>query len=144
MFPFPWLMRKRRGLRMWIVSLLSSSPKNGAELMKEIESSTRGWWRPSPGSVYPLLEQLSKEGLIERREDGRYELTEKTTARLESSFWPAARRPMNVDEMVAEIEGYVSYFEDLNRSDRTEIASQEERLKDLEKRIAALARAKEP
>ena len=36
---------------------------------------TRGRWRPSPGSVYPLLEDLSTEKLVKKRDDGRYELT---------------------------------------------------------------------
>ena len=38
---------------MAIVTMLASSPKNGVELMDEIERMTQGWWRPSPGSVYP-------------------------------------------------------------------------------------------
>ena len=64
---------------MAVVSMLSNSPKNGVELMDDMEKMTQGWWRPSPGSVYPLLEQLTNEGLIRKREDGRYELTEKAS-----------------------------------------------------------------
>lgn len=128
---------------MWIVSMLSSSPKNGIELINEIEVMSRGWWRPSPGSIYPLLEQLRKEGLIKKREDGRYELTEKAAERLESSFGPPFRRPLSVDDMIAEIEGYVSYLEDLARSDRSKIAPHVKKLKDFEERLAALAKSKD-
>ena len=46
--------------------------------------------------------------------------------------------------MIAEIEGYVSYFEDLSGSDRSEIAPHMKRIKDLEERLAALAEAKGP
>lgn len=59
-------MRKRRGLRMWVLTLLERSPRNGAEIMDEMEMMTKGWWRPSPGSVYPLLESLVQEGFIKR------------------------------------------------------------------------------
>ena len=62
---------------MWVFSILQQSPRNGAEIMDQIEIASQGWWRPSPGSVYPLLEQPQKEGNIKKCDDGRYELTEK-------------------------------------------------------------------
>ncbi len=71
---------KRGGLRAWILALLRQSPKNGTEIMDHIEMASQGWWRPSPGSVYPLLEELSRDGFIRKREDGRYEMTEKECA----------------------------------------------------------------
>ena len=46
---------------MWVLSILQQSPKKGAEIMDQIEIATQGWWRPSPGSVYPLLDELQKE-----------------------------------------------------------------------------------
>jgi DNA-binding PadR family transcriptional regulator len=39
---------------------------SGTELMEEIEEVTG--WRPSPGSIYPLLAKLRKESSIERVE----------------------------------------------------------------------------
>src|SRR5439155_1288151 len=68
--PFRWMMHRRRGLRTWIISILANAPKNGAEIMDEIETMTQGWWRPSPGSVYPLLDQMTQEDLLKKR-DGR-------------------------------------------------------------------------
>ncbi len=32
--------------------------------MQEIENRSAGAWRPSPGSVYPLLQQLEEAGLV--------------------------------------------------------------------------------
>jgi DNA-binding PadR family transcriptional regulator len=32
--------------------------------MQEIESRSGGLWRPSPGSIYPVLQQLEDEGLV--------------------------------------------------------------------------------
>ena len=96
-----------------MVSMLSGSPKNGVELMDEIEKMTQGWWRPSPGFIYPLLEQLTKEGMLRKREDGRYELTEKAGEELEWSFGPSFRKHPSLEEMFGEISGFVSYIEEI-------------------------------
>lgn len=36
----------------------------GSQIADEIERMTWGFWRPSPGSIYPALAQLESEGLI--------------------------------------------------------------------------------
>jgi DNA-binding PadR family transcriptional regulator len=57
--------RRRRGdVRMALLMLLAEEPRNGYQLMQEIEERSAGSWRPSPGSVYPILSQLEDEGLI--------------------------------------------------------------------------------
>jgi DNA-binding PadR family transcriptional regulator len=59
--------------------LLESEPQNGYQLIQEIERRTEGLWKPSPGSVYPALQQLEDEGLVAPNEAaGRraYELTD--------------------------------------------------------------------
>ena len=66
--------RARRGdVRAALLVLLAEEPRNGYGLMQEIESRSEGVWRPSPGSVYPALQQLEDEGLIraEERDGGR-------------------------------------------------------------------------
>jgi len=72
--------RARRGdVRGAILSLLAEEPRNGYGLMKEIAERTGGVWRPSPGSVYPTLQQLVDEGLIQQTGSGTradYALTE--------------------------------------------------------------------
>jgi DNA-binding PadR family transcriptional regulator len=61
--------RMRRGdVRAAALLLLAEAPRNGYQLMQEIEERSGGVWRPSPGSVYPALSQLEDEGLI-RAED---------------------------------------------------------------------------
>lgn len=65
-----------RGL---LLAALLRGPAHGYELMRRLEEQAGGRWRPSPGSVYPLLQLLEDEGLIHGSEaDGRkvYELTE--------------------------------------------------------------------
>jgi DNA-binding PadR family transcriptional regulator len=72
--------RARRGdVRTAILVLLAEEPRNGYQLMQEIERRSDGAWRPSPGSVYPALQQLEDEGLVRTEgEEGRraYALTD--------------------------------------------------------------------
>ena len=65
--------RARRGdVRTAVLLLLAEEPRNGYEIMQEVEHRSEGVWRPSPGSVYPALAQLEDEGLIRSQEiDGR-------------------------------------------------------------------------
>jgi DNA-binding PadR family transcriptional regulator len=63
--------RARRGdVRAAILLLLDEDPRNGYTLMQEIEERSGGAWRPSPGAVYPALQQLEDEGLVEPQEGG--------------------------------------------------------------------------
>src|SRR5579884_3382338 len=81
--PGPWGFRElggprgpraRRGdVRAALLALLAEEPRNGYGLMQELERRSDGIWRPSPGSVYPALQQLEDEGLVRQvdRESGR-------------------------------------------------------------------------
>ncbi|MGD1053125.1 MAG: PadR family transcriptional regulator [Candidatus Dormibacteria bacterium] len=63
--------RARRGdVRAAILALLREQPRNGYQIIQEIERRSGGLWRPSAGSVYPALQLLEDEGLIEGVEDG--------------------------------------------------------------------------
>jgi DNA-binding PadR family transcriptional regulator len=70
-------LRARRGdVRAAALLLLAEEPRNGYQLMQEIEARSNGVWRPSPGSVYPALSQLEDEGLVRAEEgDGRRTFT---------------------------------------------------------------------
>src|SRR5215467_6186619 len=73
--------RVRRGdVRAAALALLAEEPRNGYQLIQEIAERSGGVWQPSPGSVYPALQQLEDEGLIqaETPEGGRrrYALTD--------------------------------------------------------------------
>src|SRR5438128_3480368 len=114
MFGGPWSQpRGRRVLRPFTLRVLYDAPKNGVEVMDAIEEMTHGRWRPSPGSVYPMLEDLVNGKVVKKRDDGRYELTPE--ARQEFS-WPwghPAGEPRGAAEMLREMEGYASYFEEI-------------------------------
>ena len=139
-----WGMHRRRGLRVWVVNLLARGPKNGAEITNAIEEMSQGWWRPSPGSIYPLLESLVQEGFIAKRDDGRYELTANARQSMEMPWGPwgpwGMRGPQTpgVDGVLGEMGGYVSYLEDSARRDRAGIDRNRERIKGLADRLSAL------
>ncbi len=62
--------RPRGDVRAAILLLLAEEPRNGYAVMQEIEERSSGAWRPSPGSVYPVLQQLEDEGLVTPEETG--------------------------------------------------------------------------
>ncbi len=96
--------------------VLARGPKNGAELIEEVDRMTHGHWRPSPGSVYPLLEELVQSGAVVKRPDGRYEVSARSRDEY-TSFRGWMGSPRTPGEMVGEISGYVSYLEDLASTD---------------------------
>jgi DNA-binding PadR family transcriptional regulator len=72
-------------LRYRLLNMLSEKPMSGSEIMSEMEKQTNGYWKPSPGSIYPLLSWLQDQGYIkeaDQQEPGirRYTLTEQGKA----------------------------------------------------------------
>ena len=76
--------RMRRGdIRRAILSALKDNPAHGYEVMHRLEEMSGGLWRPSPGSVYPHLQMLEDEGMVQSAEvEGTrtFTLTEKGVA----------------------------------------------------------------
>ncbi len=68
-------------LRYRVLELLNEKSLSGSEIMDEIERQTGSRWKPSPGSIYPLLAWMQDNGYIKELPatgDGmkRYELTD--------------------------------------------------------------------
>ena len=77
--PFGRGRRGRGNVRAAILALLAEEPRHGYAIMTELAERSGGLWRPSPGSVYPVLQQLQDEGLVTAEEtEGRrvFSLTE--------------------------------------------------------------------
>ncbi|HEY6794625.1 MAG TPA: PadR family transcriptional regulator [Kineosporiaceae bacterium] len=63
---------RRGNVRAAVLALLAEQPRHGYAIMTELAERSGGLWRPSPGSVYPVLQQLQDEGLVLVEEaDGR-------------------------------------------------------------------------
>ncbi len=85
---FPGGPRAGRGdVRTAILHLLAEEPMHGYQIMQELNQRSGGAWRPSPGSIYPTLQQLEDEGLVKPEEtEGKkvYALTAEGRAQLEA------------------------------------------------------------
>lgn len=78
----------RGDVRAAILSLLVEQPMHGYQLIQQIDERSGGAWKPSPGSVYPTLQMLTDEGLIEVEESGgrkTYSLTDAGRAEAETA-----------------------------------------------------------
>ncbi|HEV2975101.1 MAG TPA: PadR family transcriptional regulator [Solirubrobacteraceae bacterium] len=97
--------KARRGdIRTAALLLLAEEPRNGYQIMQEVEERSDGVWRPSPGSVYPALAQLEDEGLIRSEQsDGRklFALTDDGRAHVE-------QRPDDATAPWAQMSGDIS------------------------------------
>jgi DNA-binding PadR family transcriptional regulator len=85
---------RRGGIRPLILAALAQKPMHGYEVIQALEAESGGRWRPSAGSVYPSLQQLSDEGLVTSEEiDGRrtYSLTD--AGRAAAVAAPVGRSP---------------------------------------------------
>lgn len=130
--------RARKGdVRSVILSLLAEGPSNGYGLIKAIQDKTGGMWRPSPGSVYPTLQQLVDEGLIASTGEGKrteFELTDEGKAYVEEhkehldSAWNASNDSWNAHgelfSSVGKLMGVVKQVAQVGTPDqRTQAAS---------------------
>jgi DNA-binding PadR family transcriptional regulator len=75
-------------IRYHVLESLGEKPMSGSEIMNEIGKKTDGRWKPSPGSIYPLLSWLQDNNYIKElpaEQDGmkRYTLTDKGKTLLE-------------------------------------------------------------
>jgi len=71
----------RRGdVRAAILDVLAVGPMNGYQVIQQIAERSGGAWKPSPGSVYPTLQQLEDEALVEAREGEARRLLQLTAA----------------------------------------------------------------
>lgn len=84
--------RAGRGeVRTAVLALLAERPMHGYQIIREIEERSKGSWKPSAGSVYPALQLLADEGIVDAEEsNGRkiYSLTEAGREEVAESHGP--------------------------------------------------------
>jgi DNA-binding PadR family transcriptional regulator len=82
----------RGDIRAAILVLLAEQPMHGYQIIQELAERTGGVWQPSPGSVYPTLQQLQDEELVRETasESGKriYELTDTGREQAEATTPP--------------------------------------------------------
>ena len=137
---------KLGGLRFMILHVLGKGPKTGSEIidavqwhrkrvyevlkshyphqLRKVENGSLMSFKPSSGSVYPMLKKLVAEGLLIKRNDGEYELTEAghgTNNRILGSISqnaltePIDRSAIAIETALNEIDSYISFLEDINK-----------------------------
>ena len=81
----------RGAIRTAILVALRDEPAHGYEVMRRLEELSGGLWRPSPGSVYPHLQMLEDEGLVQSADvegSRTYTLTDTGRAEAEKASLP--------------------------------------------------------
>jgi DNA-binding PadR family transcriptional regulator len=94
--------RGRGGLRIALLTMLSEdSPKTGSELIQMLAQRGLGRRTPSPAAVYPALQMLEDDGLVngttpESGSGRRYELTDEGKAFIEKLGDPSVAGPRGI------------------------------------------------
>ena len=92
--------RPRGDVRLSVLTLLGESPMHGYQIIQEITERSGGRWAPSPGSVYPTLQALEDEGLVEAtKSEGKrvYELTDAGRTHVEA-LGERAQAPWDLED----------------------------------------------
>lgn len=70
---------KKGNLQFVILKMLKDESKHGYQIIKDLEAQFKGFYSPSPGSVYPILQMLEDRDFVSIAQDGKkkiYTITE--------------------------------------------------------------------
>jgi DNA-binding PadR family transcriptional regulator len=133
------------GLRYWVLSLVYEEPATGSMLMDKVERMTMGHWRPSPGQVYPLLEEMVSDGLLDvENKDGKkfYLTSSKGKDALDRSWFPwrtfgASNEFKDLDDAIKNMETTTQYILD-NKEKIREKVERMSRIKEILGRLGEI------
>ncbi len=54
-------------LELYVLSKARRGPVSGKEIIRSVSKATKGRWKPSPGSIYPILASAEKQGLLRQK-----------------------------------------------------------------------------
>jgi DNA-binding PadR family transcriptional regulator len=97
-------------LKYIVLKLLTKKPLSGYGIMKEIKESTGGW-KPSTGSIYPLLDFMLKKELLTVKKVERSKLYELTDLGKEELNILSQKREDMIDHMISELKLFSSLSE---------------------------------
>ena len=66
-------------LRLLVLGLIAEAPRHGYDIIRDLRARFQGSYSPSPGSIYPILQQIAEAGLVVSSSHGprrRFEITE--------------------------------------------------------------------
>jgi DNA-binding PadR family transcriptional regulator len=117
-----WMKEAQKGyIRLGVLMLLSKKPAHGYDIMKEIKCRTKGFWQPTAGGVYPILNNLEKSDYIkghwETQKNRRikvYTITQPGQAILKQSLLKQSEIFKNINNLFAEFAREVLQVEDPN------------------------------
>lgn len=70
---------KKGNLQYVILQMLKEESRHGYQIIKDLEERFKGFYAPSPGSVYPILQMLEDREFVSISKDGKkkvYSITE--------------------------------------------------------------------
>jgi DNA-binding PadR family transcriptional regulator len=70
---------ERGNLKYILLDLVKNKPRHGYDIIRELEEKSYGFYRPSPGVIYPTLQMLEEMGYtISTEQEGKkvYSITE--------------------------------------------------------------------
>ena len=105
---------RRRGARMFdsgalrllVLGLIAEQPRHGYDIIRGLRARFQGSYSPSPGSIYPILQQLSEAGFIASTAHGlrrRFAVTEAGKAWLAEQSSELSAIKAQVDNAAAPI-----------------------------------------
>jgi len=94
-----WASFQKGDLKYVILDLLKDKPRHGYDIIRELEEQSYGFYKPSPGVIYPTLQMLEEMGYASSNEqEGKkvYSITEEGLKFLEnqSNIADGVRRQM--------------------------------------------------
>jgi DNA-binding PadR family transcriptional regulator len=117
-------------LRPEVIQILEQQPMSGTDIMNRMQEMSHGWYRPSQGSIYPLLFLLEKQGLATKNKEGKYELT--------AAYYEESSRPADTGQLISAMEKNTTYLEMVQKKDREKLSTYRERIQKLANRLNLL------
>ncbi|ADX81697.1 PadR family transcriptional regulator [Saccharolobus islandicus] len=108
------IVRQKGRLRLMTLWLLWQSPKRGIDIIDDINKMSWGFWKPSPGSIYPLLNKMVEEGTIERTSDGKYKITAKGIEEIKEIL--PIKQINSIEDSIQELEGLAQFFKEVEKN----------------------------
>ena len=138
-----WSSFQKGDLKYIILDLLKDKPRHGYDIIRELEELSYGFYKPSPGVIYPTLQMLEEMGYASSTEqDGKkvYSITEEGLKFLEnqSNIADGVRRQMkhkwsfkNIGRMITVMKEYHALEDLLGNSFRKLDADKAEQIRQI-------------